>query len=62
MDDIDKAQRAAEHFNTVALNQSVRSVPTAVFTGECLYCGEPLEYPRRWCDKDCCAAWERENS
>ena len=28
-------------------------------TGKCLWCGESLEDGRRWCDRACCAAWER---
>lgn len=29
-------------------------------TGSCLFCGEPLDKSRRWCDKDCASDWERE--
>ena len=30
-------------------------------TGKCLWCDEPLEGDRRWCDKDCLDRWERVN-
>ncbi|GHT83188.1 hypothetical protein AGMMS49960_17550 [Betaproteobacteria bacterium] len=26
-------------------------------TGACLYCGEPLDPPRRWCDAGCRDEW-----
>lgn len=28
-------------------------------TGECLWCGEPLENDRRWCDAECRDSWEK---
>ena len=28
-------------------------------TGECLFCGEEIEPPQRWCDTDCRDSWER---
>ena len=30
-------------------------------TGKCLWCDEPLEGDRRWCDKDCRDRWSRVN-
>lgn len=31
-------------------------------TGACLWCGEPLASPLRWCDEDCRDDWERAHS
>ncbi|TXF11919.1 DUF2116 family Zn-ribbon domain-containing protein [Pelomicrobium methylotrophicum] len=28
-------------------------------TGACLWCGEKLAHPLRWCDEDCRDDWER---
>ena len=61
MDDIEKSQRFAERYNEIALNQSLRPVPKELFSGECFYCGEPVVYPRRWCNAACRDEWEREN-
>ena len=29
-------------------------------TGFCLYCGEKIKSPKRWCDSSCRDAWEKE--
>ncbi len=34
--------------------------PPAAATGKCLFCEEPVDAPRRWCDNDCRDGWERE--
>jgi hypothetical protein len=57
----DDAQKIAEHLIKVAAYQSRRDEPNIEATGFCHYCDEPIELPRRWCDKQCCEDWEREN-
>ena len=60
-DCIDDAQIITEHLIKVAAYQSRRDVPNIEANGFCHTCDEPIELPRRWCDKDCCTAWERKN-
>lgn len=39
--------------------QTIRnSVKSPIYTGYCLTCGEKIPEPRRWCDKECCDAYE----
>lgn len=59
MDIADKAQQhiEREHALALAAARSRKTGPEA--TGECLWCGEPLDDDRRWCDAGCRDDWER---
>lgn len=42
------------------LVKAARSKPLEVeATGACLFCEEPVEAPKRWCDAECRNEWER---
>ena len=60
-DIIDKANELVEQTDSLAL-KAIRAKlkPEAEFTGECLWCSEELQAPRRWCDADCRDAWEKD--
>lgn len=57
MDVIDQAQQQIEQALERALKQR-RAEPEAAFTGYCLWCGELVEAPRRWCCAECRDDWE----
>lgn len=57
---IDQAQTTDNFYQSMALKQSLKPVATAVFTGFCLNCDEPVQHPRRWCDAECRDDWEKE--
>lgn len=60
-DIIDQANDLVEQNDTLAV-KAIRAnlKPEAEFTGECLWCAEVVEAPRRWCDADCRDAWEKD--
>lgn len=58
MDIADIAQRNIDFLVTIATHPDVHDEAPA--TGYCLYCGEPLERGRRWCNAECRDAWELE--
>jgi hypothetical protein len=63
MSDIaDKGAATADFFLSVALRkqQQDASVAPPANGGECLYCGEPVPAPRRWCGPECRDEWETE--
>jgi hypothetical protein len=55
----DEAQAVNERFLELALSRRVRE-EGPVATGRCLYCEEPVEKGRRWCDADCRDGWEKD--
>lgn len=57
MDDADRATEQEEMARQAALIVRHRVGP--VWTGFCLWCGEPTAKPRRWCDAECREEWER---
>ena len=59
MDIADRAQKDIE--TLAALAEHHKQEPTAKETGYCLFCGEPLEKGRRWCDAYCRDDWEKLN-
>lgn len=61
MDEADKAQKDFEAYEE-ARRKSGPPPKDAEETGYCLYCGEPVEKGRRWCDFDCMKSWEKEHS
>jgi hypothetical protein len=61
-DSIDQAQNTAEFYQQIALAQALKPRTAATFTGHCLNCEAPVDYPRRWCDFDCMTDWEKENA
>ena len=61
MDDADTTDRSMEMINKANLSNSHRWVPAAaVPTGECLFCGEVVMPPRRWCNSLCRDDWEKD--
>ena len=46
--------------DTALKNIRANLKPEAEFTGECLWCAELVEAPKRWCDADCRDLWERD--
>lgn len=61
-DEADMARRASQVTTDAAITTIRRKAaqPVAEATGWCLYCGECVPEGRRWCDAQCCAAWELE--
>lgn len=60
MDILDRAQKDIDtlaKFETKSLDPNMREAEP---TGYCLYCGEPLENGRRFCNRECMLEWERE--
>ena len=52
MSDIaDDADGQTEAFTRTALARKKPEGPQ--YTGVCANCGEPVEFPRRWCGPDC---------
>ena len=58
MDVVDRAQMEIEMQDAVRKSEADKK--EAEETGYCLYCGEPVEKGRRWCDADCRDGWEKE--
>ena len=61
MDDTDLSGRFDDIRLQTSLHQSRKDEPVEVATGECLFCGEAVAPPRRWCNFDCMTDWERDN-
>jgi hypothetical protein len=59
-DIVDTANDLVALGEELALREIRAKKPEAVYTGECLFCGEPLESPRRWCDAEHRDRWELE--
>lgn len=38
---------------------TVRKPEAPQFTGACLFCEEPVEPPKRWCNPECRDLWEK---
>lgn len=60
-DDADDAQTHIDQELTYLIDNR-DTQPAAKATGFCLYCEEPQPAGRRWCDAQCCKAWEQENA
>ena len=61
MDDVD---RVNEHQNLIEQanhHKSKRHTSSSVATGFCLFCEEPVQTARRWCDAQCRDDWQSEN-
>ncbi len=56
-DMFDLASEREEMDRTIALR--VRKPEGPKPTGRCLWCDEPVEEGRRWCDAGCRTDWER---
>ena len=56
-DDIDRGCELEEKYRVAAL--SVRKPEGPASTGECLWCGEAIEAPRRWCNAECRDSWAK---
>jgi hypothetical protein len=53
--DITAARLEAEMERLLTLRRAAGPEPT----GACLWCGEPIEKPLRWCSVECRDDWER---
>lgn len=60
MDVLDKTQQDMEAIEALSWKYKAHDVKDAEETGFCLYCGEPVQKGRRWCDKTCQEAWSYE--
>lgn len=76
-DDADKTDALSEMTHRANVYSSRRDEPPALATGECWFCGEPLDKGspelsrraqdrpgqpgRRWCDAGCRDDWQAEN-
>ncbi len=60
MDEADATDRSMEMINKANLSNSHRWVPEAVPTGDCLFCGDVVMPPRRWCNSQCRDDWEKD--
>lgn len=61
MDDVDKAQHQEDMMLNHYLNNARRQATSALATGECLYCEEPLPPGLRWCGAECRDDWQQDN-
>lgn len=59
MHDEDRASEYEQIARNSALASKKPEGPKA--TGQCLYCGERLPVPMRWCDAECRNAWSERN-
>lgn len=62
MDEMDHAQIKMEIDLANAIRKATEGRKGPIATGRCLYCDEIVDDERRWCDKDCTSAWEREQA
>jgi hypothetical protein len=60
VDEVDIAAERMEIEMERLLKRRAASGPKP--TGACLWCGEPVETGRRWCDADCRDDWERDHA
>ena len=56
MDEADLTQERAEREAELLRRASVKPAGPEP-TGACLWCDEPVEHPRRWCDAECRDQW-----
>lgn len=61
MDDIDRASDREELDRAAAIS-AARASTALPSIGACYFCNEPLFGGARFCDKDCCEDYEREQS
>lgn len=61
MDNADRAQRDLEILERARRYKRDAQKKKVISTGYCLFCGEPLEAGRRWCDADCRDDWQKES-
>jgi len=59
-DIVDTANDLVALSEELALKEIRSKKPDAVYTGVCLFCDEPLEAPKRWCDAEHRDRWELE--
>lgn len=57
-DEVDRALERDEVLGPYML-RNARKPEAPPFSGLCLNCDEPTEFPHRWCDIDCRADWEQ---
>jgi hypothetical protein len=59
-DIVDTANDLVALSEELALREIRAKKPDAVYIGACLFCDEPLEAPKRWCDVEHRDRWELE--
>lgn len=59
-DEADIAARTTDTHLSAAIANAKRPVGPD-YSGECLSCNTPLDFPRRWCDAECRDHWQKEN-
>lgn len=57
-DFFDKVAEVETAFRDAALAEARSKGQEHAPTGECLWCAEPLDDDRRWCDADCRDDWQ----
>jgi predicted nucleic acid-binding Zn ribbon protein len=60
MNIFDRAQEAEMFEREHRIAAALRDAPVIQARGDCLFCAEPLPSPQRWCDAECCHAWENQ--
>ena len=61
MDEADITEKNREYLERSNLHKSKRFTPETTYTGQCWYCGEKVEAPRRWCNVNCRDDWQTVN-
>lgn len=60
MDIADRAEIEEERFITESIRRARQTTNKLVANGECHYCGEEVEKPKLFCNRDCSFDHERE--
>ncbi len=58
-DQVDVANAWNDLQNETLVRAARDKKSTIEATGACLFCDEPVESPKRWCDVECRNEWER---
>ncbi|MCX7083934.1 MAG: hypothetical protein NTY69_00145 [Methylococcales bacterium] len=61
MDDADRVNNNQSLIDKANAHKSKRITTSYVATGLCLFCDEPVDPGRRWCDAQCRDDWQSEN-
>ena len=62
MDDADITEKNREFVERANRYRSLKPIPEAEANGYCLFCDEPVEKERRWCNPQCRDDWQIENN
>jgi hypothetical protein len=61
MDDADRVNNNQSLIDKANAYKSKRITTLSVATGFCLFCDDPVDPGRRWCDAQCRDDWQLEN-